>query len=112
MKKISLVVVAVVLLSVGNVFAADNPRKAGPEKTLSVQIAELLNDNPFVINKDITAIVRFTLNSKKEIVVLYVDTDDKILEDFVKSRLNYEKVDLSTANEGRYYTVPVRFTAA
>ena len=112
MKKISVVVVAVALLSVGNVFAADNPRKAGPEKTLSGQIAELLNDNPFVIDKDITATVRFTLNSKKEIVVLYVDTDDKILENFVKSRLNYEKVNLPDTKEGRYYTVPVRITPA
>ncbi len=112
MRKISLVWVAVALLSVGNVFADNKPKKAEPAKTLSGHIARLLDDNSFVAEQDMTATVRFTLNSKNEIVVLSVDTDDQVLESFVKSRMNYEKVNLPNVKKGRYYMVPVRITGA
>lgn len=111
MRKISLVVVAAMLLSVGSLSANHNPKKVGPTKSLAGQIADLLDDNPLVVGKsDLIATVRFTLNSEKEIVVLSVTTDNENLEGFVKSRLNYKKVDLNNFQEGRYYTLPVRVT--
>ena len=36
----------------------------------------------------------FTVNSEEEIVVITVETDDLELESFVKSKLNYKKVEL------------------
>ncbi|MDH3796007.1 MAG: hypothetical protein OER83_03950, partial [Flavobacteriaceae bacterium] len=60
--------------------------------------------------KDITAVVKFTLNAEQEIVVLSVQTDDDSLETFLKYRLNYQKVELENFKEGRTYTVPVRIT--
>ena len=112
MRKFSLVLVAAMLLSAGSVFANDSKSKKNvePAKNLSSQIAKLLDDNNFIIENDITADVRFTLNSNKEIVVLSVKTEDETLEGFVKSRLNYKKVDLTEYREGRTYTVPVRIT--
>lgn len=96
--------VAAMLLSAGNLLANDfNP------KNLSSQIAAMLKDNsltPELVN--LRAQVRFTLNNEKEIVVLSVDSEDPYLENFVKAKLNYKKVDLDDYQEGKLYTIGVR----
>jgi hypothetical protein len=111
MRKLSLVFVAAMLLATGNVLANDT-EGVKPTKSLSTQISKMLSDNSFSEKEnDLTAQVRFTLNSEGEIVVLSVDTAYTRLEGFVKSRLNYKKVDISTIEEGKLYTIPVRISA-
>lgn len=108
MRKLSLVFAAAVLFTAGNVFANDS-KKADPSKSLTEQITELLKDNVFDLNnQELTAKVLFTLNHNKEIVVISVETEDEILEGFVKSKLNYQEVALNDFHEGKLYTVPVR----
>ena len=109
MRKISVVLFAALLFTVGNVLAVDPVDN--PNKKLSTQIQQMLKSNEFDIEDDITANVRFTLNKEGEIVVLSIDTEHKELEGFVKGRLNYKKVELNAVNEGKIYTVPVRITA-
>lgn len=111
MRKFSLFLVAALLLSVVSVSANDPKPKKPANETLSAQIGDLLDNNAFIVeNRDLTAKVRFTLNEDKEIVVLSIETDDKVLEAFVKNRLNYQKVTLDEYREGRTYTIPVRIT--
>ncbi len=108
MRKFSLLFAAM-LLSAGTLFAnADKPKD--PNKNLSAQIGDLLENNSFIVDNDLTAEVKFTVNRDQEIVVLSVKTDNANLEQFVKSRLNYEKVDLEEYREGKTYTIPVRIT--
>lgn len=108
MRKLSLVFAAAVIFTVGNAFANDS-KTADPSKSLTEQITELLKDNVFdVTNQELTAKVLFTLNHNKEIVVISVETEDEILEGFVKSKLNYQEVALNDFQEGKLYTVPVR----
>lgn len=111
MRKLSLVFVAALLLASGNVLANDT-EGVKPAKSLSNQITKMLEDNSFSDEQsDLTAQVRFTLNNEGEIVVLSVDTEFVNLERFVKSRLNYQKVDISNIEEGKLYTVPVRIAS-
>ncbi len=111
MRKLSLVVVAAMLLATGNVLANDTTSE-NPTKSLSSQISVMLSENNFSeINSDLTAQVRFTLNSKGEIVVLSVDSHFDRMESFVKKSLNYKKVDLDNVKEGKVYTIPVRVKA-
>lgn len=108
MRKLPVVLAAVILLSTVNLFANDS-KTNDPKKELAIQISKLLKNNSFAINDhDLTAEVLFTLNDQKEIVVISVQTDDEVLERFVKSRLNYQVVELATAEEGKMFTVPVR----
>ncbi len=108
MRKLPVVLVAALLLTAGNLFAIDSNTN-DPTKELAIQISHLLEDNFFVINDhDLTANVLFTLNKNMEIVVISVDSEDEVLERFVKSRLNYQAVDIEAAEEGKMYTVPVR----
>ncbi|WP_419214182.1 hypothetical protein ACNR9Q_08535 [Maribacter sp. X9] len=111
MRKLSLVMVAAVLLATGNVLANDRDGSK-PVKSLSSQIFTMLEENNFSENySDLTAQVRFTLNAEGEIVVLSVDTEFSEMEIFVKNRLNYKKVDLDNVEEGKIYTIPVRVKA-
>lgn len=108
MRKLSLVFVAAMLLSVGNVFA-NEVNTVDPSKSLSAQIGQLLSDNALTQDEvAVTAQVRFTLNNEHQIVVLSVETKNTNLEGFIKAKLNYKKVALDTYKEGKVYTVPVR----
>ncbi len=112
MRKISLLLVAAMLLSAGSVMAKDPNKEKEPVKSLSQQIKSLLRNNNFTTNEEgKTAQVLFTLNSEREIVVLSVDTDDATLDAFIKASLNYHEVDLSTFEEGKKYTVSVSISA-
>ena len=109
MKKMSLAVMAMLLLSTVSVVANEGNK---PVKKLSVQIQEMLNIDSFELEEgEIKAEVRFTLNKDGEIVVLSVETENSFLEGFVKGRLNYQKVELANIQEGKIYKVPVRVMA-
>jgi uncharacterized membrane protein YgaE (UPF0421/DUF939 family) len=111
MRKLSLVVVAVMLLATGNVLANDTTTE-NPTKSLSSQISAMLSENNFSKEQsDLTAQVRFTLNTDGEIVVLSVSTDFEKMERFVKNKLNYQKVNLIEVEEGKIYTIPIRVKA-
>lgn len=110
MKKISLVLVAAMLLFTGSILAND-VKGNDPAKSLSAQITEILNNNDFseeVIDE--SAQVRFTLNKQGEIVVMSVDTENVKLESFVKARLNYKKVKVDNLEEGKLFTVFIRIS--
>lgn len=111
MRKLSLVFVAAMLLVTGNILANDSV-KDNPTKKLSTQIGELLENNYLTFDDvSLTAQVRFTLNNEGQIVILSVDTDNERLESFVKGRLNYKKVEVTGAEEGKMFTVPIRIAS-
>jgi len=114
MKKVSLMLVAALLLSTGSVFA-NGPKKdakASKKENLTEQITEILNSNNFnEKHQGHEAQVLFMLNSDQEIVVLSVDTEEEAFEGFIKSRLNYQEVDMSNFEDGKKYTVAVRIAS-
>ncbi len=110
MRKLSLVLVAAMLLSAGSAFAGSF-EKPKPSKNLSAQIAEILEASQIKVkDADLTARVLFTLNEENEIIVLKVDSDDPRLEQIIKSKLNYKKVDLKEKQSEKKYVIPVRIT--
>ncbi len=112
MRKFSLVLVAAALFISGNLFA-NNSDNTDPQRSLATQIHELLKVNKLVVDnsEELTAKVLFTVNSEQEIVVISVETDDSDLESFVKSKLNYKRVELNEFAEGRMYRMPLRVKA-
>ncbi len=104
-----MMLVAAMLLSSAGIFAND-AMGDDPKKELKSQIHRLLDgyyELPSGESK--AAVVLFTVNNENEIVVLSVQTDDQALEDLVKARLNYHKMESTALAEGRRYTVPVKF---
>ncbi len=115
MKKVSVLLVAVLFLSVGSVFANNGKKgEAKPSKNLklSEQIATLLNQNQFTENDlGYTAEILFMLNNDNEIIVLSVDTDKTNLDGFIKNKLNYKKVALKEHEAGKKYTIKVKIAS-
>ena len=90
MKKLSVILVAFVLLLGTNVTAADAGLDKEKKLTISQEIGDLLADADMELDFDVNANVTFMINEEGEIVVLTVDTSDLSIERFIKSRLNYK----------------------
>ena len=106
MKKLSAILVAFVLLLGTNVMAANAGLDKEKKLTISQEIGDLLADADMELDYDVNANVTFMINDEGEIVVLTVDTDDLAIEKFIKSRLNYKKLDHKLL-VGEQYNVPI-----
>lgn len=105
MKRIHAILLATALLVGGFVSAATIPTKEKINPT-TLEIRALLTDDDFIVDQDTSAYVTFMLNKDGEIVVLTVDTEDITVENFVKARLNYHKLNTSL-EIGKEYKVPI-----
>ncbi len=108
MKSLKLLVLALGLFTI-NVSAANlNPIK--PTDELRIEIVELIGSN--YMNEmqadEQGAEVLFTVNNNKEIIILSVDSDDDLLENYLKRKLNYKKVNHRPSKNGEIYLLPVK----
>ena len=106
MKKLSVIVVAFALLIGTNIAAAEVGLDKEKKFTISQEIGELLKNADLPLEKDVNSMVTFMVNEEGEIVVLTVDTDDFVIEKFIKSRLNYHKLK-NKLSQGEEYKVPI-----
>ncbi|WP_242204319.1 hypothetical protein [Aestuariivivens insulae] len=112
MKTIKLLSVLAILASVNLGLASTNPEHENPKgKTIAVEIQQLLSKSNLLVEEDVMAKVYFTINSKNEIVVLTVNSESLVLEEFIKSRLNYSKVKTKSVQQGKRYVIPVKLEA-
>ena len=106
MKKVNVILIAFVFLFSTTILSASvNP--VDSKDSTSAEISKLLQDPGFVLEVETTAIVTFIVNNENEIVVLSVDSENELVERFIKQRLNYKKLETS-AKQGKEYVVPVR----
>ncbi len=106
MKKVSVILVALVLLFGTNLTAADAGLDKEKKLTISQEIGDLLADADMELDYDVNANVTFMINEEGEVVVLTVDTNDSSIERFIKSRLNYKKLQ-NKLTAGEEYKVPI-----
>ncbi|WP_299218079.1 hypothetical protein [uncultured Aquimarina sp.] len=99
MKK--LIVLLVVVLASTQVFANDKNAEETNKEKLRSEIALLLEKPQIKLERnEINASIEFILNAKGEIVILNVDSEKEAIEDYVKTRLNYKKVDSDITRTG------------
>lgn len=60
--------------------------------------------------EDETLKIKFMINEKNEMIIL--GTDDKKMDSYIKSSLNYQKVDAADLKPYNVYIVPVTFQEA
>ncbi len=96
MKRLAIVFIAFVL-GFSPLFASNpNNTPIHSESPLRSQIATLLESPEITLEQeDLEANIEFILNNVGEIVVLTVDADDEMIREYVKSRLNYQRVTSS-----------------
>jgi len=108
MKSLKLFVIALALFSI-NVSAA-NLRPIEPTDELRIEIIDLIGSNYMdeMLENEYSAEVLFTVNSKSELIVLSVDSKNHLIENYLKRKLNYKKVDHQPSQPGEIYLLPVK----
>ena len=110
MKTIKTITLALFLL-VGTIASANDPvEKEVDSPTIHEEISKLLQNPDFSVEENSTAIVNIFINSEGELVVISVKTENESLEQYVKSSLNYYKLD-NKRNIGKVFTLPVTITS-
>lgn len=108
--KTLLLVVALTFSSV--LLASTTPEDRATESVaITTQVGKLLKNPNFQVEKDIIANVKITLNKNNEMVVLSVDSEEKYVANFIKSRLNYAELSTEVNSLEKTFIVPVRVTA-
>lgn len=104
-------IAAAVLLLVGTSVSAYNGGgiKVNPN-AISEEISELLENPSFEVLDEISITATLTVNGEGELVVLSVASEDEQVERYVKSRLNYQKLE-NNLTEGATYKVPIRLVS-
>ena len=87
--------------------ASTNPIETVEPETVKETISKLLKNPRVQFNKDMNAMVKFTINDDNEIVVLSVDTQNEAFESFIKTRLNYKKISKQAIGNKRNFSIPV-----
>jgi len=108
--KVLLLAVAFTFSSVLTASTEPVPTKADLSSPLSVEIGKLLKNPKFLVDQDMIAKVKVTINEDNEIVVLSVDSESEELEGFIKVRLNYHVLSSKLTNGQKTFMVPVRLT--
>lgn len=106
--KMLVLVVAVTFSSV--LSASTNPNENAEPESITESIGDLLKDPSFQLDEDVNAMVKIFINQDNEIVVLSVKTDNKILEAFIKNRLNYKKLSKEIVGYNKSFKIPIKMT--
>ncbi|MEH6659488.1 hypothetical protein [Leeuwenhoekiella marinoflava] len=94
MKKLHVLVLALAL-SATNLFANTDPKPASKSVELRAQVVALLGNPNIELEQDILeSDIHFMVTTQGNLVVLNVDTENKAVENYIKSRLNYKKTNL------------------
>ncbi|MUU78110.1 hypothetical protein [Winogradskyella endarachnes] len=102
--KMLTLVVAIAFSSV--LSAGTNPTKKAESTIITETIGSLLKNPRFHLESDAHIIVDFFVNKDNQIVVLSVDTDNTVIENYIKGRLNYRKLP-KTAIKTNRFKIPV-----
>jgi hypothetical protein len=102
-------IITILAISLSTIYAV-NATEVNPSKTkeLRTEIVIIYVDSN--INK-LNTFIKSKLNYKKvdvnEIVIIYVDSNINKLNTFIKSKLNYKKVDVRGTIKGEIYKIPL-----
>ncbi len=108
MKTLKMLVLVVAITFSSVLTASTNPNeKAGPA-TITETVKDLLKNPMFELNKEVNAMVEIFINQNDEIVVLSVATDNKTVESYIKSRLNYQKLTKEAIGSTKSFKIPVK----
>lgn len=112
MKSIKLVLVIVSVMLSTIAFANTNPTEDKVKMTvISKEIAKLLENPSFALERNASVTVKFTVNKKNEIIVLSVESENNedTIEEYIKARLNYKRLTNNIKSE--VYTLPIKMVS-
>ncbi|QLE02073.1 hypothetical protein HX109_11090 [Galbibacter sp. BG1] len=112
MKTIKLFLTVALMAVATTVLANENDPKP-TNKAVSEQLSTILGTPAFkVTDKDLLARVHFMVNKDHELIVISVKAENEMVEDYIKSRMNYKKIEKNSLQLGEDYVVDVRIVAS
>jgi hypothetical protein len=105
--KFILLVSAVFVMNVATAFGS--PVK--PTDELRAEIVDIIGSSNFLDDfeeNEYSAEVLFTVNSDQELIVLSINSESNYAEDYLRDKLNYQKVDHMPTKYGEIYMLPVK----
>ncbi|MFT6698868.1 MAG: hypothetical protein ACJAVD_000353 [Porticoccaceae bacterium] len=102
-------IITILAISLSTIYAV-NATEVNPLKTkeLRTEIVSILGSKISIeLNKPSTAEISFIINNQNEIVIISVDSNIKKLDAFIKSKLNYKKIDVKGTVKGEVYKIPL-----
>lgn len=104
-------IITVIAISLATTFttSATEGTPSDDKKTLRTEIVSLLGKKlPLEIDKSSTAQISFIVNNKNEVIVVSVDSKHSEFNSYVKSKLNYKKLDTKNIKKGEVYKMPIQ----
>lgn len=110
MKKLQVLLIAFTLLVGTGTSLAFGPSSVPASPETSLEISELLKNPKFTIEDDCRATVEFVMNKHGEMVILTVEAENDVFEEFLRNRLNYQLLE-TRLEIGKTYTVPIKLVS-
>jgi hypothetical protein len=113
MKKLKLTITAIALCFATLTASATDTTpltKEQAHKAFRSKIVKLIgSEAPSYLTegKDVTAKLSLMLNNKNQVIVVNVSTSSGNVEEYVKGKLNYQKINVKGLKKGEIYHVPL-----
>ena len=110
MKKLKLTITAIALCFATITASATETKPNETNKAFRTKIVSLIGTEApsYLTNgKEITAKISLMLNNKNQVIVVSVDSKNTSIEAYIKSKLNYQKIDVKGLKKGEIYKVPL-----
>ena len=111
-------VIAILAISIASVLPASantntEPTTKEAKTILRTEIVSLLGNHEFNLkNKTLETQISVMLNNDNELIVIGIKTNDNSISSFVKTRLNYKKIDAKGIKKGTIYRLPLKIVPA
>lgn len=90
--------------------ASTNPTETATTVSINETVKSLLKNPEFQLNEEVNVMVTVFINDNDEMVVVDIDTDTKVVEYYIKGRLNYKKLTKEAIGYRKSFKIPVRIT--
>ncbi|MBL4605041.1 MAG: hypothetical protein JKY02_05100 [Flavobacteriaceae bacterium] len=112
MRKLKLVLAALAISFASLSATATETEPSNANSALRSKIVSLLgsiapSSLTLTDGNDIKANVSLMLNNKNQLIVISVDSNNESVDTYVKSKLNYQKIDVKGLKRGEIYKVPL-----
>jgi len=111
MKKLKLTITAIALcFATMTSFATEIEPAEETNQAFRSQIVTLLGSefpDYLTANGDLTADISLMLNNNNELIVVSTSSKNESLDNYVKGKLNYQKIDVKGLKKGEIYKVPL-----
>ena len=114
--KLTLAAIALCFATLTTSATETTPKKANEtNKAFRSKIVSLIGKEApdyLTDGKDVTAKLSLMLNNKNQVIVISVDSKSTSLEEYVKSKLNYQEIKVKGVKKGEIYKVPLTIKQA